>query len=523
MRILFTGVGRRVELLLAFRNAALVLNKPLEIYGADMDYSAPALAYCDYARKTVAMDDSGYVDNILTVCQTDGIDLIIPTIDTDLSALSENRERFGAIGTRVLVSSPETIRICRDKKKTSRFFRDCGLRCPVAVDNWLDYQGGYPAFIKPRDGSCSINAFKIEKQKELKFYSEQIDDYIVQPFIDGREYTVDVFCDWSGRPISIVPRERLRVRAGEVLKTRICMDQRMISESESICKALEIRGPVSVQLIRDSFGEDWFIEINARFGGGAPLSMSAGARSAESILKMMDGEEIDSCSNVEDGAIFSRFDRSARVVEGNSEIKGVIFDLDDTLYSEKDYARSGYKAVSDYLGGGYEEKLWKFFESGKPSIDELLKELGRESEKEIVLSVYRSHKPDIRPYDGAIEIIRRLKAEGKRVGVITDGRPEGQRNKIEALGLAELADDVIVTDEIGGVQFRKPCDVAFRIMQIRWRLSASQIAYVADNPIKDFQAPRQLGMKCVWFRNEDGLYLTSSEMNYISDIKELNV
>lgn len=48
IRILFTGVGRRIELLQAFRNAALVLNKELKIYGADMAGTAPALAYCDY-------------------------------------------------------------------------------------------------------------------------------------------------------------------------------------------------------------------------------------------------------------------------------------------------------------------------------------------------------------------------------------------------------------------------------------------------------------------------------------------
>ena len=503
MRILFTGVGRRIELLQAFRNAALVLNKDLKIYGADMAGTAPALAYCDYIRKVVAMKDPGYIQNLLDICVTDHIDLLIPTIDTDLLVLAENKEKFEEIGTQVMISAPDKIRICRDKNNTSQFFVDCGLHAPMPVNNWKDYKSGFPAFIKPKDGSSSINAFKVENEEELEVYAGQVVDYIVQPFVSGKEYTIDIFCDWNGNPISIVPRERLQVRAGEVLKTRIELDQTMIEESKALCVAFKPCGPMTVQLIRDNTGVDWYIEINPRFGGGAPLSMKAGARSAEAILKLMDGGEVEE-QEIADGAIYSRFDQSVCITEGKGQIKGVIFDLDDTLYSEKEYVRSGYKAVSDYLGGGYEAKLWDLFQAGEPAIDELLKELGRQNEKAEALEAYRSHKPDIHPYPGVAEIIKKLKAKGIKVGIITDGRPEGQYNKLEALGLK--VDDVIITDELGGIQFRKPCDIAFRIMMTRWRLNPADIVYVGDNPVKDFQAPQQLGMRSLWFRNADGIY-----------------
>lgn len=109
-------------------------------------------------------------------------------------------------------------------------------------------------------------------------------------------------------------------------------------------------------------------------------------------------------------------------------------------------------------------------------------------------------------HDDVIELLNHIRAEGKKVGIITDGRPEGQRNKIEALGLEKLVDDIIITDELGGAQFRKPCDIAFRILQNRWRLSANEIVYIGDNPTKDFQAPKQLGMRSMYFANPDGLY-----------------
>lgn len=521
MNILFTGVGRRIELLQAFRNAALVLNKELKIYGADMAGTAPALAYCDFTRRVVAMKDPGYIQNLLDICVTDHINLLIPTIDTDLLVLAENKEKFEAIGTRVMISAPDKIRICRDKNNTSQFFVDCGLKAPLPVNDWKEYKSGFPAFIKPKDGSSSINAFKVENEEELEVYAAQVEDYIVQPFVSGKEYTIDIFCDWNGNPISIVPRERLQVRAGEVLKTQICMNQTMITESKKLCSAFKPCGPMTVQLIRDNSGVDWFIEINPRFGGGAPLSMKAGARSAEAILKLMDGEETEE-HRIADGAIYSRFDQSVCITEGKGQIKGVIFDLDDTLYSEKEYVKSGYKVVSDYLGGGYEEKLWQFFETGRPAIDELLKELGRENEKAEVLKVYRSHKPDIHLYPGVAEMIAELKEKGIKVGIITDGRPEGQRNKLEALGLE--IDDVIITDELGGIQFRKPCDIAFRILLTRWRINPADVVYVGDNPTKDFQAPQQLGMRCIYFRNHLGLYShSSSNLKTITSIDELTI
>ncbi|WP_242964287.1 HAD-IA family hydrolase [Eubacterium sp. An3] len=509
MNILFTGVGRRIELLQAFRNAALVLNKDLKIFGADMAGTAPALSYCDYKRKVVAMNNSGYIDNLIQICVNDHIDLLIPTIDTDLLLLSENKKKFEAIDTRVMISTPEMIRICRDKNNTSQFFVNCGLHAPMPVNDWRKYKSDYPAFIKPKDGSSSINAFKVDNIEELEIYAGQIEDYIVQPFVEGIEYTIDIFCNWDGEPISIVPRERVQIRAGEVLKTCIAMDSTMIAEAKALCKVFKPCGPMTVQLIRDENGIDWFIEINPRFGGGAPLSMKAGARSAEAILKMVDGEPVEYCTDVADHAVYSRFDQSVCITEGKSKVKGVIFDLDDTLYSEKEYVKSGYKVVSNFLGGGYEEKLWEYFEAGKLAIDELLDDIERQRIKDDVLKVYRFHKPEIHLYEGVKELLVGLRNKGIKIGIITDGRPEGQRNKIEALGLEEYVDDIIVTDELGGVQFRKPCDIAFRILQNKWRLPASEMLYVADNPTKDFQAPQQLGMKSVWFRNEDGLYTVS--------------
>ena len=102
------------------------------------------------------------------------------------------------------------------------------------------------------------------------------------------------------------------------------------------------------------------------------------------------------------------------------------------------------------------------------------------------------------------------------------GSVSGQKRKLQALGLDKLIDDIIITDELGGTQFRKPCDIAFRIMQRRWGIPFEQIIYVGDNPTKDFQACRQLGMRWKYFSNEEGLYF-DGEISGMSSILEFEI
>ena len=189
------------------------------------------------------------------------------------------------------------------------------MNSPHPVSDWKEYKEGYPAFIKPKDGSSSVFAYKVDNETELKAYAEQVPDYIIQPFVEGTEYTIDVFCDFEGKPIYITPRIRLAVRAGEVLKTKIIQDDKIISEIKQLIDDYRPCGQITVQMIRKkSTEEDYYIEINPRFGGGAPLSMKAGADSAEALLRLLQGEKLQYMQYAaEDGAIYSRFDQSVRV------------------------------------------------------------------------------------------------------------------------------------------------------------------------------------------------------------------
>lgn len=193
---------------------------------------------------------------------------------------------------------------------------------------------------------------------------------------------------------------------------------------------------------------------------------------------------------------------------------GIIFDLDDTLYPEREYVRSGFHAVAQVLSqtSRAEEKLWKLFEEGTSAIDDLLKQerIYSDELKQICIETYRKHTPCIALYPGVKQGLENLKNSGKQVGLITDGRPEGQREKIRSLQIERLFDTIIVTDELGGSQFRKPNVTAFRKVHEQWKIPYDDMVYVGDNVSKDFIAPKELGMNCVWVRNKEGLYYNES-------------
>lgn len=525
LRILFTSVGRRIELIQAYHRAAEKLGMPLTIYGVDITESAPGLRFCDKTEIVCRINEDRYIPMLLEICDREKIDALIPTIDTDLLILAKSKEKFAAIGTKVVVSDVPMIQLCRDKRFTADFFISCGLKSPVPVDDYRNYEAGFPAFIKPKDGSSSIDAYKVNNQAELFSFSGKVDDYIIQPFISGKEYTIDIFCDFEGEPIYITPRERIAVRSGEVLKTRIEQNDIMIAEMKKLIEKFRPCGAITVQLIQDeNTGDDYYIEINPRYGGGAPLSMKAGADSAMVMLKLLSGETVKYQSKAAmDQAVYSRYDQSVCITaESEVPVKAVIFDLDDTLYSEKEYVQSGYRAVAKYMPQieAMESKLWQAFQDGKAAIDTVLEEEGIYTPEMAAecLEVYRFHEPIIHLYGGVVELFAELRRRGIRIGILTDGRPEGQRNKIKALGLDKLVDEIVVTDEIGGTIFRKPCDIPFRIMQRKIGVPFEAMVYVGDNPQKDFIAPHRLGMKSLWYENEDGLYRASSSVAKITEI-----
>ena len=185
-------------------------------------------------------------------------------------------------------------------------------------------------------------------------------------------------------------------------------------------------------------------------------------------------------------------------------IKVLIFDLDDTLYDEIDYVKSGFLCVAQVLQNvdNVSERLYELFKQGERPIDKLLEEEGIVSEeiKTKCLKSYRTQVPNIALSDDVRDLLDLLKKSGYRLGVITDGRVEGQKAKIKALGLDHFIEKIIITDELGGIEYRKPNPKAFEMMRDYFDVRFEEMCYIGDNITKDFIAPDMLGMKSIFLK-----------------------
>lgn len=316
INVLIMSAGRRVELVNCFKAARDRLKVSGKVFAADMNGTAPALYFADghFLVPRISADD--YIDAVISLCNENNISLIVPTIDTELEKLAQNKERIEkSTRAKVLISDFNAVSVCCDKFKTANFFKEHGFGYPrviTAADlEAKNYE--FPLFIKPLNGSSSINAFKVNSEKELGFFSEYVKEPILQECVSGKEYTVDCFSDFDGNIITVVPRHRIATRSGEVLKGRIERNAALIEDVKRLLTAFGFIGQITVQCFLCADGEIKYIEINPRFGGGAPMSIMAGADSCENLYRLLLGEKLSYTESWTDGVTFARFDGSVRV------------------------------------------------------------------------------------------------------------------------------------------------------------------------------------------------------------------
>lgn len=309
MNVLFTAIGRRVQLINHFK-------KYHRVIGVDLDELAPARYFVDSFYKVPKWNDEKYIDTLLYICKKESIDMLIPLYEKEFILLCENRERFNEIGTILILSNKKIIEVFNDKWESYKFFIENGIDTPMTYrkrschsemdsrDNTsnvtLNEVKGldFPLIIKPANGAGSQNVFKIDNEKELNFFIDYIENPIIQEYIEGTEYTIDVICDLEGNVISVVPRERIEVRAGEVSKGITVKNKDIIEKTLELCNKFKIDkntkpiGPLTIQCIVDLDNNIKFIEVNPRFGGGVPLTFEAGIPYAKYFGKMIKGEMV---------------------------------------------------------------------------------------------------------------------------------------------------------------------------------------------------------------------------------------
>lgn len=285
--VLITAGSRRVPLVRAFR-AALARDGGSVIV-TDINALSPAVYAADRAYLVPLTSDPAYLDEVLAICESERIDLLIPTIDDELPVFGRAAAQFAAHGVRVVVSPEETTRACNDKYETCRALRAAGVAAAASyLPGRVPAPAALPLFIKPRFGRGGVGAVVARTPRELAFFLDYVPDPIVQEYLDGPEYTIDVLCDFDGRALSIVPRERVVVRAGVIDRGRTVNDPALLDLALACTRALRFVGPINIQC-RSHHGRPTVFEINPRFSGGIPLTIAAGADFPAMLLHLQAG------------------------------------------------------------------------------------------------------------------------------------------------------------------------------------------------------------------------------------------
>ena len=517
MNVFFFNVGRRYELVEAFARALPAVSPGL-IWGSDPNPLAPALAVVDRRIELpMPIDSEAFLEGLCEFLLRESIDLVIPTIDPDLVRLDRWRDQIAkrAPNACLLISPSSVIQIARDKRLSRDAFAALGAEVPEAVDPSAP-DLAFPLFIKPASGSASVGAVRVNDVDELRARLAETVDPMVERLIGGDETTVDVLLDFSGHALCAVPRRRLQVRGGEVTRGVIERSKELETLAMAIASGLGCIGPVTMQFRNPASGSWVAMELNARMGGGLPLTIAAGADWPRWILQIVSGRapSVEGVT-VHDGMVMTRTDRSIFLPPARLSVQRgldaplplvIVFDMDDTLYPEADFVRSGHRAVAERvwqdLRVNIEPELRRRFAAGQrgdlfsAALIALDVKVPQDYVGHVLVPVYRGHAPAISPHVETVSVMIELRARGHLLALLSDGWAEVQRRKLAALGLGSFFDEVVITDELGREAW-KPSTLGFERILGALSVKGEAAMYVSDNPHKDFAGPHRLGMRTV--------------------------
>ena len=309
--ILITSAGKRVVLVQIFQQTLKDLGLEAKVFTTDMrPMMAPACIVSDEGIRVLPCIADGYIDELIQICQSRNIGVIIPTIDPELIVLSTNRQRFSDIGVEIVLSDEAFIRACRDKRQTQQYLKNIGVEVPKAVDK---YHPTFPMFVKPYDGSLSRDIHMVQNQRELTQEMLENPKFMFMEYLDKneyREYSVDMYFGKDHCVKGIVPRERIEVRAGEINKGKTHKNEIVDFLKDRMGCLPGVRGCICFQLFyRESDHQIKGSEINPRFGGGFPLTYHAKANYVEYIIReYLLNESVEYSDKWLDNTLILRYD-----------------------------------------------------------------------------------------------------------------------------------------------------------------------------------------------------------------------
>ena len=264
---------------------------PVELVGVDGVAHSFGLFECDHRYTVPRVKDPAFLEAMVTICARHAVQVVAPILDFELDLFAAPATA-ARLGVRVISNSPGTVALARDKRAATAKVAAAGVAVPEVYEDAA--RARFPLVVKPTVGAGSIGVSIVRRAEELPAALAAAGaSPLLQEFVDGDEFTVDLVVAPDGRVLAVAPRQRVEVRGGQSYKGRTVDDAEVADAARRAALALGMTGQGNVQLLRArTGGPPKFIEANPKFAAGMGLTIGAGLNLPLVYLKLALGLEV---------------------------------------------------------------------------------------------------------------------------------------------------------------------------------------------------------------------------------------
>lgn len=314
MNVLLTSVGRRAYMVKYFKDA---LGNAGQVHVCNSDDKTVAFHYADKAVVSPLIYSEKYIPFLLEYCKANRIGILLSLFDIDLLVLARNKDKFAAIGTKVIVSDEKVIEICNDKWKTYLFLQGNRFKVPKTYNTFASINQAltngeikFPIIVKPRFGCGSIAMSVAEDELALQYYHrkntqliaksylkyesasvQENEQILYQELLEGQEYGADIINDLQGKNRSVIVKKKIAMRAGETDIAELVDEPIIVNELTRLGMLIKHIANMDCDVFMVN-GTPYILELNARFGGGYPFSHAGGCNLPKAIVSWCQGGEV---------------------------------------------------------------------------------------------------------------------------------------------------------------------------------------------------------------------------------------
>ena len=458
---------------------------------------------CKYYQVPLLKDNELFICRLLEIIDKEKISIVFPATELELLLLAKNKEKIEKKKCKLAISDSNILNILINKKRVYSFLSDNNFSVLKAI-NISDTKIKFPIIGKPELGFGSQGVVVIDNYEEFNKYinNNRVNNYIWQPYIKKfQEFSIDFAIGFDYRSSPVIIRKRLKTSGGFSIISEREKDSSILSEINRFIDIIIKKGACgifNVQVLKDRKNKIYFSDVNPRVGTSSVFSLGLNINLPLFMCSYFNKQAYLSTISDQYNSYSVKMIRSLKekwiykYVE--SEIKAVVFDLDDTLINQKKWVYDKLELLHWAFELHFPNKeifmanALCILEEGNRSllIDEILKYYKLQNNKSIrnnMIEFYRKSEPEkIFIYRDVFETIKTIKKAGLKLAILTDNPVSSQKQKINKMKISKMFDEIIYSRELAK---EKPHEKVFHEVSNRLNIDCKNLVMVGDNLLRD--------------------------------------